>query len=80
MGNYRNINCIYAKPSVGGGNIQRNSSVELFRILATFLVLIVHLNGWMAGGLVEWNDADIPMIHKTFQLIIQSLSVVCVNR
>ena len=29
---------------------QRNSSVELFRILATFLVLIVHLNGWMAGG------------------------------
>lgn len=64
---------------LGGGNKLRNSSIELFRILATFLVLIVHLNGWMAGGLVEWNDPDIPMIHKVCQLIIQSLSVVCVN-
>lgn len=62
-----------------GGKIQRNSNIEIFRILATFLVLIVHLNGWMAGGLVEWNDADITMIHKACQLIIQSLSVVCVN-
>ena len=32
---------------------QRNSSVELFRILATFLVLIVHLNGWLLGGTPE---------------------------
>lgn len=58
---------------------QRNSSVELFRILATFLVLIVHLNGWMAGGLVDWNDSNIPAVHKVSQLIIQSLTVVCVN-
>lgn len=65
---------------VGGGTKQqRNSSVELFRILATFLVLIVHLNGWMAGGLVDWNDNSLPMVHKVGQLIIQSLSVVCVN-
>ena len=62
--------------TTGGG---RNSSVELFRILATFLVLIVHLNGWMAGGLVDWNDANITFIHKLSQLIIQSLCVVCVN-
>lgn len=58
---------------------QRNSSVELFRILATFLVLIAHLNGWMAGGLVEWNDVNIPSIHKVSQLIIASLCAVCVN-
>lgn len=65
---------------VGGGTTQqRNSSVELFRILATFLVLIVHLNGWMAGGLVDWNDNSFPLVHKVVQLIIQSLSVVCVN-
>lgn len=64
---------------MGGGKKQRNSSVELFRILATFLVLIVHLNGWMAGGLVDWNDASISTLHKVSQLIIQSLSVVCVN-
>ena len=64
---------------IGGGKKQRNSSVELFRILATFLVLIVHLNGWMAGGLVDWNDSNISTLHKVSQLIIQSLSVVCVN-
>lgn len=62
-----------------GGKAQRNSSVELFRILATFLVLVVHLNGWMAGGLVDWNDSNISTLHKVSQLIIQSLSVVCVN-
>ena len=62
-----------------GGQNQRNSSVELFRILATFLVIIVHLNGWMAGGLVDWNDGTIPIEHKVSQLIIQSLCVVCVN-
>ena len=77
--NCQDINCIYTNSSVGGGNRKRNSSVELFRILATFLVLIVHLNGWMAGGLVEWNNGDIPMVHKVSQLIIQSLCVVCVN-
>ena len=62
-----------------GDKKYRNSSVELFRILATFLVLIVHLNGWMAGGLVDWNDSNISTLHKVSQLIIQSLSVVCVN-
>lgn len=62
-----------------GGQNQRNSSIELFRILATFLVIIVHLNGWMAGGLVDWNDRTIPIEHKVSQLIIQSLCVVCVN-
>lgn len=78
MDNYQNINYKYAKFTVIGGG-QRNSSVELFRILATFLVLIVHLNGWMAGGLVDWNDGTIPIEHKVSQLIIQSLCVVCVN-
>ena len=43
------------------------------------MVLFVHLNGWMAGGLVDWSDGNIPMIHKISQLIIQSLCVVCVN-
>ena len=58
---------------------ERNSSVELFRILATFLVLITHLNGWMAGGFVDWNDPVIGLDHKVCQLIIASLTVVCVN-
>lgn len=33
----------------------------------------------MAGGLVEWDDTNITFFHKTTQLIIQSLCVVCVN-
>ncbi len=59
--------------------LERNSGIELFRILATFLVLIVHLNGWMAGGLVDFNDSSIGMDHKICQLGISSLSIVCVN-
>ena len=47
--------------------------------MATFLVLIAHLNGWMAGGLVDWNAANISTFHKASQLILQSLSIVCVN-
>lgn len=43
---------------------QRNSSIELFRILATFLVLIVHWNGWFVGGMPEkvcWSLLDLQM-------------------
>lgn len=61
----------------GGGG--RNSSIELFRLLATFFVLVVHLNGWMAGGLADFGDQNIGLDHKIGQLIIQSLTVVAVN-
>lgn len=43
---------------------ERNSSIELFRILATFLVLIVHWNGWFVGGIDEntsWNSLTTQM-------------------
>lgn len=33
----------------------------------------------MAGGLIEWSDTNISIVHKVSQLIIQSLSVGCVN-
>lgn len=56
---------------------QRNSSVELFRIIATFLVLIVHFNGWFLGGMPEkLIDFNFPSISQAF---IESLSAVCVN-
>ena len=35
---------------------QRNSSVELYRIIATLTVLIVHFNGWFVGGMPEKFD------------------------
>ena len=31
-------------------SMERDSSVECFRILATFLVLLVHFAGWFVGG------------------------------
>lgn len=58
---------------------ERNSSMELFRILATFLVLIVHWNGWFVGGLPEqigWSDLS---TFRFGQLIIWGLSICCVN-
>ena len=58
--------------SVGGG--PRNSSIELFRILATFLVLIVHLNGYFIGlDVHEFNFHSFP------QIVVEALSCVAVN-
>ena len=59
---------------------QRNSSIELYRILATFAVLIVHFNGWFVG---DWPlpDYDIsnPTLFRTGQIVIEALSIICVN-
>lgn len=56
---------------------QRNSSVELFRIIATFMVLIVHFNGWFIGGVPnKLTSLNIPTVS---QALIESLSATCVN-
>ena len=59
---------------------QRNSSIELYRIIATFAVLIVHFNGWFVG---DWPlpDYDInnPTLFRTCQMTISAVSVICVN-
>lgn len=58
-------------------NQTRNSSVELFRILATFLVLIVHFNGWFVGGMpVNLSVFDSQNIG---QALIEAASCTCVN-
>lgn len=60
--------------------LQRNSSIELYRILATFAVLIVHFNGWFLG---DWPlpayDINNPTLFRTGQTIISALSIICVN-
>lgn len=61
------------------GKKERNSSIELFRILSTFLVLIVHFNGWFVGGMPEAFDFDNVSLFRTCQVLIESLSVPCVN-
>ena len=58
----------------------RNSSIELYRIIATFAVLIVHFNGWFLG---DWPlpayDISNPTLFRTGQMIISALSIICVN-
>lgn len=57
----------------------RNSSIELFRIIAMLLVLIVHLNGWLVGGLPKNFDFDNVTFYRVGQMIIHSFSIICVN-
>lgn len=59
---------------------QRNSSIELYRIIATFTVLIVHFNGWFVG---DWPlpayDISNPTLFRTGQMIISAAVIICVN-
>ena len=57
----------------------RNSSVELFRIIATLLVIIVHCNGWFVGGLPDRFSFSEISTFRIGQMVIQSLSACCVN-
>jgi surface polysaccharide O-acyltransferase-like enzyme len=56
----------------------RNSSIELYRIIATFTVLIVHFNGWFVGGIQEL-DYNHPTLQGIGQIVIESSSIICVN-
>ena len=58
---------------------QRNSSVELYRIIATLTVLIVHFNGWFVGGMPEKFDFSNPSVFRTGQMIIEAATCICVN-
>jgi surface polysaccharide O-acyltransferase-like enzyme len=57
----------------------RNSSVEVFRILSMLLVLIVHFNGWLLGGMPDEFDSANISSFRIGQVVIQSFAVVCVN-
>lgn len=56
---------------------ERNSSIELYRIIATFTVLIVHFNGWFVG--MRGFDYNNPTLHGAGQMIIEASTVICVN-
>ena len=58
---------------------ERNSSVEVYRILAVFSVLIVHFNGWFLGGMPESFDFSNPTAHRIGQAIIEAMTICCVN-
>lgn len=58
---------------------KRNSSVELFRILATLMVVIVHYNGWLAGGMPDHFDLSGASFCTVSQAVIEGFTAVCVN-
>ena len=57
---------------------ERNSSVELYRIIATFTVLIVHFNGWFVGGMRGFDFYN-PTLYGAGQMIIEASTIICVN-
>lgn len=56
----------------------RNSSVELYRILATFAVLIVHFNGWFVDAPKPF-DINAFTITDVGQIVIEAMTIICVN-
>lgn len=57
----------------------RKSNVELFRTIATLMVLIVHFNGWFVGGITNNIGLNNLSLTDLSQLLIQSTSCCCVN-
>ncbi len=60
------------------GYNNRNSSIELFRIIATLTVLIAHFYGWFVGGLPDKLDFG-TFSWRWGQFLTQSATCVCVN-
>lgn len=57
---------------------QRNSSIELYRIIASFTVLIVHFNGWFVE-MPDKFDVSNPTLFRTGQMVIEAATCICVN-
>ena len=61
------------------GGVDRESNIELFRIVSTFFVLVVHFTGWFVGGMADPMDTTLDLSFRIGQIVIESLTVVCVN-
>lgn len=57
----------------------RNSSIELYRILATFAVIITHFNGWFVGGIPPYEGINNLTTTQVGQVFIASATCICVN-
>lgn len=58
---------------------KRNSSIELFRIIAMLFVVIVHCNGWLVGGIPSDFDEQHISLFRVSQATIQAFTCTCVN-
>lgn len=59
--------------------MERNSSIETYRIIATFMVLIFHFNGWLVGGMPKHFDTSCISMFRLSQAVIESFTCICVN-
>lgn len=59
--------------------MERNSSIEVYRILATFAVLVFHFNGWLVGGMPKHFDMDNVSLFRIVQALIEACTCICVN-
>ena len=60
---------------------ERDSNIELLRIVATFMILVVHCNGWFLrdwGGITTWSAGQGWLVGGS-RALIQSLSCIGVN-
>lgn len=58
--------------------VERNSSVELYRILAVLAVFIGHWNGWFVGGVPTIHDFNFNL-YRVSQVFISAMTSMCVN-
>lgn len=59
---------------------ERDSNIELLRIVATLFILIVHCNGWFLrewGGITSWNTGNTMV--AACRILIQNISVLGVD-
>lgn len=60
---------------------ERESNIELFRVVATLMILVVHCNGWFLsewGGITSWTAGKGLIVGGT-RALIQSLSCIGVD-
>lgn len=59
---------------------ERNSSIELYRIIATFTVLIVHFNGWFVDGMRGFVILLTFLFCVAYQKICESMVNPVINK
>lgn len=63
---------------ISKNRIQRESNIELLRIVSMFLVLIVH-TGYVSIGMPSFNLIAQDPIYAIIRFLLQSISIICVN-
>lgn len=58
--------------------MKRKSNIELCRIIAMLLVVLLHANYLSLGG-VELNDVEVAPLDSFLKVLSEQLCIICVN-